>query len=164
MQMQQLMQNPLNMPYQSPPQVRPTQIEEEDDDVEVVPKTQPQPSKKKNTKGNGKKEDVAVKQQQRPWSKIKEETLAKAYIRSSRNPILGNNQLTDGFWQEILDIFHAMMEQGEYRTVDSIGSKWRKMNTVIQRFCGFYNKTLTNKPSGWNNENAFNEALRLYEK
>ncbi|KAM0064833.1 hypothetical protein Hdeb2414_s0003g00107711 [Helianthus debilis subsp. tardiflorus] len=62
MQMQQLMQNPLNMPYQPLPQARPTQIEEEDDDVEVVPETQPQPSKKKNTKGKGKKEDAAVKQ------------------------------------------------------------------------------------------------------
>ncbi|XP_022030275.1 uncharacterized protein LOC110931176 [Helianthus annuus] len=55
------------------------------------------------------------------------------------------------------------MEQGEYRTVDSIGFKWRKMNTLSQRFCGFYNTTLANKPSGWNNENVFNEALRLYE-
>ncbi|MFS7965949.1 hypothetical protein Hanom_Chr09g00768141 [Helianthus anomalus] len=80
MQMQQLMQNPLNMSYQPPPQARPTQIEEEDDDVEVVPETQPQPSKKKNTKGKGKKEDAAVKQQQRPWSKIEEEALAKAHI------------------------------------------------------------------------------------
>ncbi|XP_022001813.1 uncharacterized protein LOC110899218 [Helianthus annuus] len=37
------------------------------------------------------------------------------------------------------------------------------MNTLIQRFCGFYNTTLANKLSGWNNENVFNEALRLYE-
>ncbi|XP_022032224.1 uncharacterized protein LOC110933303 [Helianthus annuus] len=115
------------MPYQPPPQARLTQIEEEDDDVEVVPETQAEPSKKKNTKGKG------------------------------------NNQASDGFWQETLDIFHAIMEQGEYKTVDYIGSKWRKMNTLIQRFCGFYNTTLANKPSGWNNENVFNEALRLYE-
>ena len=70
------MQNPINMPYQPPPQARPTQIEEENDDVEVVPETQPQPSKKKNTKGKGKKEDIAAKQ--RPRSKIEEEALAKA--------------------------------------------------------------------------------------
>ncbi|MFS7925036.1 hypothetical protein Hanom_Chr04g00279661 [Helianthus anomalus] len=89
-QMQQLMQNPLNMPYQPQPQARPTQIEEEDDDVEVVPETQPQPSKKKNTKGKGKKEDTAAKQQ-RAWSKIEEAALAKAYIGSSKNPILGKN-------------------------------------------------------------------------
>ncbi|XP_022004086.1 uncharacterized protein LOC110901579 [Helianthus annuus] len=152
-QMQQLMQNPLNMPYQPLPQARPTQIEEEDEDVEVVPETQPEPSKKKNTKGKGKKEDAAAKQQQRPWSKIEEEALAKAYISSSTSPIIGNNQQSDGFWQEALDIFHAIMEQGEYRTVDSISPKWRKMNTLIQRFCGFYNTTLANKPSGWNNEN-----------
>ncbi|XP_022025006.1 uncharacterized protein LOC110925360 [Helianthus annuus] len=127
MQMQQLMQNPINMSYQPPPQARPTQIEEEDDDVEVVPETQPQTSKRKNTKEKG------------------------------------NNQSNDGFWQEILDIFHTFMEQGEYRNIDSIGSKWRKMNTVIQRFCGFYNQTLSNKPSGWNHENVFHEVMRLYE-
>ncbi|XP_022031812.1 uncharacterized protein LOC110932868 [Helianthus annuus] len=144
-QMQQLMQNPLNMPYQPPPQARPTQIEEQDDD------------------GKDKKEDVAAKQQQRPWPKIEEEALAKAHISSSTSPIISNNQQSDGFSQEALDIFHAIMEQGEYRTIDSISSKWRKMNTLIKRFCGFYNITLANKPSGWNHENVFNEALRLYE-
>ncbi|XP_035837106.1 uncharacterized protein LOC118485014 [Helianthus annuus] len=126
-QMHQLMQNPLNMPYQPPPQARPTQIEKEDEDVEVVSETQPEPSKKKNTKRKG------------------------------------NNQQSDEFWQEALDILHAIMEQGEYKTTDSISSKWRKMNTLIQRFCGFYNTTLANKPSWWNHENVFNEALRLYE-
>ncbi|XP_022020236.1 uncharacterized protein LOC110920326 [Helianthus annuus] len=150
-QMQQLMQNPLNMPYQPPPQAYPTQIEEQDDDVEVVPETQPEPSKKKNTKGKGKKEDAAAKQQQN-WTKIEEVALAKAYINYSTSPIIGNNQQSEGFWQ-----------QGEYRTIDSISSKWRKMNTLIQRFCGFYNTMLANKPSGWNHENVFNEALRLYD-
>ncbi|MFS7972180.1 hypothetical protein Hanom_Chr09g00841691 [Helianthus anomalus] len=89
MQMQQLMKNPLNMPYQPPPQARPTQIEEENDDVEAVQETQPQPSKKKKTKGKGKKEDAAGKQ--RPWSIIEDEALAKAWVASSRNPILGKN-------------------------------------------------------------------------
>ncbi|XP_021980719.1 uncharacterized protein LOC110876867 [Helianthus annuus] len=153
------------MPYQPPPQAPRTQIEEQDDDVEVVPETQetqPEPSKKKNKKGKGKKEDAAAKQKQQ-WTKIQEEALPKAYINSSTSPIIGNNQQSDSFWQEALDIFHGLMEQGEYRTIDSISSKWRKMNTLIQRFCGFYNTTLANKPSGWNHENVFNEAVHLYE-
>ncbi|KAJ0926104.1 putative glutathione transferase [Helianthus annuus] len=91
--------------------------------------------------------------------KFEEEALAKAYINSSTSPIVGNNQLSDSFWQEALDIFHGLMEQGEYRTIDSISSK----NTLINRFCGFYNTTRANKPSGWNHENVFNEAVRLYE-
>ncbi|MFS7959930.1 hypothetical protein Hanom_Chr08g00696911 [Helianthus anomalus] len=37
------------------------------------------------------------------------------------------------------------------------------MNTVIQRFCGFYNQTLSTKLSGWNHKNVFHEAMRLYE-
>ncbi|XP_022025026.1 uncharacterized protein LOC110925375 [Helianthus annuus] len=161
-QMQQLMQNPLNMPYQPTPQAPRTQIEEQDDDVEVVREMQPEPSKKKNKKGNGKKEDAAAKQQQQ-WTKNEEDALAKAYINSSTSPIIGNNQPGDSFWQEALDLFHRLMEQGEYRTIDSISSKCCKMNTLIQRFCGFYNTTLANKPSGWNHENAYNEAVRLYE-
>ncbi|XP_021971899.1 glutathione S-transferase T3-like [Helianthus annuus] len=164
--------NPYQMQQPNMPQAPQTQIEEQDDEIEVVPKTQPKPSKKKNKKGKGKKEDAPGKQMQQ-WTKIEEEALAKAYINSSTSPIVDkillflyyycNNQLSDSFWQETLDIFHGLMEQGEYRTIDSISSKWRKMNTLINRFCGFYNTTRANKPSGWNHENVFNEAVRLYE-
>ncbi|MFS7959602.1 putative glutathione transferase [Helianthus anomalus] len=165
MQMQQpnMSFNPYQMQQPNMPQAPQTQIEEQDDEIEVVQETQPEPSKKKNKKGKGKKEDAAGKQQQQ-WTKIEEEALAKAYINSSTSPIICNNHLSDSFWQEALDIFHGLMEQGEYRTIDSISSKWRKMNTLIQRFYGFYNTTHANKPSGWNHENVFNEAVRLYEK
>ncbi|KAJ0453751.1 putative glutathione transferase [Helianthus annuus] len=154
--------NPYQMQQPNMPQAPQTQIEEQDDEIEVVPETQPEPSKKKNKKGKGKKEDAPGKQMQQ-WTKIEEEALAKAFINSGTSPIVGNNQLSDSFWQEALDTFHGLMEQGEYRTIDSISSKWRKMNTLINRFCGFYNTTCANKPSGWNHENVFNEAVRLYE-
>ncbi|XP_022040950.1 uncharacterized protein LOC110943513 [Helianthus annuus] len=127
-QMQQLIQNPLNMSYQPTPQAPRTQIEEQDDDVEVVPETQPEPSKKKNKKGKGKKEDAAAKQQQQ-WTKIEEEALAKAYINTSTSPIIGNNQLCDSFWQEALDIFHGLMEQDEYRIIDENMKKKMKKKT-----------------------------------
>ncbi|KAF5798959.1 hypothetical protein HanXRQr2_Chr07g0299091 [Helianthus annuus] len=82
--------NPYQMQQPNMPQAPQTQIEEQDDEIEVVPETQPEPSKKKNKKGKGKKEDAPGKQMQQ-WTKIEEEALAKAYINSSTSPIVTIN-------------------------------------------------------------------------
>ncbi|XP_021984731.1 glutathione S-transferase T3-like [Helianthus annuus] len=98
-----------------------------------------------------------------PWSNIEEEALAKAWIRTSKCSIVGNNQTSYGFWKEILAKFLTIMEQGPYRDLDSVASKWRKMHTVVNRFCGYYNNLYTNRPSGWSDDVVFKEAMRRYE-
>ncbi|XP_035838703.1 uncharacterized protein LOC110909218 isoform X2 [Helianthus annuus] len=51
--------------------------------------------------------------------------------RSRRSKLLGppsfltgNNQPGDGFWSKVLTKFLAMMDQGPYRDIDSVSSKW----------------------------------------
>ncbi|KAJ0944188.1 putative glutathione transferase [Helianthus annuus] len=142
------------------PQPMPTQSEPEDD----VPETQPPKGKGKRNKGKQVVGDQPSKPKATKWTPIEEEALAKAFIGTSDNPLKGNNQSGEGFWSKVLAKFLALMDQGPYRDLDSVSSKWRKMNTSINRFCEEYNKLYTSdRRSGWNDEDVFKMALEKYK-
>ncbi|XP_035844087.1 uncharacterized protein LOC110932127 [Helianthus annuus] len=146
------------------PQPIPTQSEPEDD-VEIVPETQPPKGKGKRNKGKQVVGDQPSKPKATKWTPIEEEALAKAFIGTSDNPTKGNNQSGEGFWSKVLVKFLVFMDQGPYRDVDSVSSKWRKMNSSINRFCEEYNKLYTcDRRSGWNDEDVFKMALEKYKE
>ncbi|XP_035841392.1 uncharacterized protein LOC110933348 [Helianthus annuus] len=106
---------------------QPFQQSEPEDDVEVVPETQPPKGKEKRNKGN--------------------------------------NQSGEGFWSKVLAKFLVLMDQGPYRDIDSVSSKWRKMNSSINRFCEEYNKLyISDRRSGWSDDYVFKKALDKYKQ
>ncbi|MFS7976914.1 hypothetical protein Hanom_Chr10g00897941 [Helianthus anomalus] len=72
--------NPTPPVQPQPIPTQPVQQSEPDDDVEVVPETQPPKQKGKRKKG---KQVVGDKPKAKPWTPIEEEALAKAYIGTS---------------------------------------------------------------------------------
>ncbi|XP_022007799.1 sporozoite surface protein 2-like [Helianthus annuus] len=70
------------------PQPIPTQSEPEDD-VEIVPETQPPKGKGKRNKGKQVVGDQPSKPKATKWTPIEEEALAKAFIGTSDNPTKG---------------------------------------------------------------------------
>ncbi|KAJ0432571.1 hypothetical protein HanIR_Chr17g0860701 [Helianthus annuus] len=131
-----MMRNAFNIqpvqPFQ--PELNPTQPtrSKPDEDVEVVPETQPQ-------KGKQVVGEQPSKPKAKPWTQLEEEALAKAYVGTSTHPIKGNNQTSEGFLKAVLAKFLELMDQGPYRDIDSVSSKWRKMSGFVNRFCEEYN-------------------------
>ncbi|KAF5795099.1 putative glutathione transferase [Helianthus annuus] len=147
------------------------------------PTSQPQPSiqldddappkelkRKKNT-GKGKavetEPDTAKKSgsraKARTWTKVEEEALAIAYVKSSTCPIVGNNQTGSSFWKACTDRFNELMGQGAIRILDSVSGKWRKMNKCVNDFIGIYNPLYINRPSGSSAEDVLNLAMAKWE-
>ncbi|XP_021975062.1 uncharacterized protein LOC110870167 [Helianthus annuus] len=152
-------------PVQPQPIPTPPVQSDPEDDVEIVPETQPPKGKGKRNKGKQVAGDQASKPKAIKWTPIEEEALAKAFIGTSDNPVKGNNQPGDGFWSKVLTKFLAMMDQGPYRDIDSVSSKWRKLNSTVNRFCEEYNKLYTSdRRSGWNDEDVFKMALEKYKQ
>ncbi|KAJ0753217.1 putative glutathione transferase [Helianthus annuus] len=152
-------------PVQPQPIPTPPVQSEPEDDVEIVPETQPPKGKGKRNKGKQVVGDQTSKPKAIKWTPIEEEALAKAFIGTSDNPVKGNNQPGDGFWSKVLTKFLAMMDQGPYRDIDSVSSKWRKLNSTVNRFCEEYNKLYTSdRRSGWNDEDVFKMALEKYKQ
>ncbi|XP_035843466.1 uncharacterized protein LOC118490199 [Helianthus annuus] len=119
-------------------------------------------SAKKNT-GKGKAVETAPKSgsraKPRQWTKVEEEALAIAYVKSSTCPIVGNNQTGTNFWKATTERFNGIMDQGPMRDIDSVSNKWRKMNKTINEFCGYCNQIYTNPLSESNDEDILNLAL-----
>ncbi|XP_022020012.1 uncharacterized protein LOC110920084 [Helianthus annuus] len=77
---------------------------------------------------------------------------------------IGNNQTGEGFWKSVLAKFLKLMEQGPYRDLDSVSSKWRKMNGSVNKFSEEYNKIYTSgHRSGMSDEDVFKKALENYK-
>ncbi|MFS7973069.1 putative glutathione transferase [Helianthus anomalus] len=56
------------------------------------------------------------------------------------------------------------MDQGSYRDIDSVSSKWRKMNGFVNKFCDEYNKIYSSgRRSGMSDEDVFKKALEMYK-
>ncbi|XP_021986679.1 glutathione S-transferase T3-like [Helianthus annuus] len=129
----------------------------------------PRPNRKQTNKRK-KGKQVAGEQSQpskpkpKQWTQLEEEALAKAYIGSSTHPIKGHNQTGGGFWKSVLAMFLELMEQGPYRDVDSVSSKWRKMSGFVNKFSEEYNKIYSSgRRSGMSDEDVFIKALKNYK-
>ncbi|XP_022027218.1 sporozoite surface protein 2-like [Helianthus annuus] len=111
-----------------PNPMQPVQPQSEpDQDVKVVPETQPQKEKGKRRKGN--------------------------------------NQTGDVFWKAVLAKFLGLMDQGPYRDIDSVSSKWQKMNGFVNKFCEEYNKIYSSgRRSDMSDEDVFKKALEKYKE
>ncbi|KAM0031089.1 putative glutathione transferase [Helianthus debilis subsp. tardiflorus] len=56
------------------------------------------------------------------------------------------------------------MDQGPYRDIDSVSSKWRKLNSSVNRFCEEYNKIYTSGGrSGMSDDDVFKQAFDKYK-
>ncbi|XP_022030332.1 uncharacterized protein LOC110931238 [Helianthus annuus] len=76
----------------------------------------------------------------------------------------GNNQTGEGFWKPVLAKFLELMDQGTYRDIDSVSSKWRKMSGFVNRFSEEYNKIYSSgRRSGMSDEDVFKKALDVYK-
>ncbi|XP_021995776.1 uncharacterized protein LOC110892954 [Helianthus annuus] len=89
--------------------------------------------------------------------------LARVWSNNSTCPIVGNNQKSDGFWKEVCNKFHALMQKEPYRGVNSMGSKHREMNRKISVFCGHYNNAYSNRLSGASDESVSATAMAKYQ-
>ncbi|XP_021991355.1 glutathione S-transferase T3-like [Helianthus annuus] len=129
--------------------------------------------KKKKKKNTGKGKAVETEPETGPksgsrakprqWTKVEEEALALAFVKSSTYPIVGNNQTGTSFWKATTERFNGIMGQGPMRDLNSVSGKWRKMNKTINEFCGYYNQIYTNPPSGSNDEDILNLALAKWD-
>ncbi|KAJ0557547.1 hypothetical protein HanIR_Chr07g0326381 [Helianthus annuus] len=78
--------NPTPPVQPQPIPTQPVQQSEPDDDIEVVPETQPSKEKGKWKKGKQVVGEQLSKPKSTKWTPIEEEALAKAYIDTSTHP------------------------------------------------------------------------------
>ena len=77
---------------------------------------------------------------------------------------IGNNQTGEGFWKQVLPKFLDLMGQGPYRDLDSVSSKWRKMQPKLNRFSEIHNRLSTSsRRSGMSDDDVFKAAMDKFQ-
>ncbi|KAF0765324.1 hypothetical protein AaE_002991, partial [Aphanomyces astaci] len=96
----------------------------------------------------------------RNYLPAEQETLCRAWLQVSLDPIVGNDQKSSNFYDKVAEIFN---KEHEYvRFLNSI--HWRDtIQKQVSLFCGAYKKAVHNPPSGTNGIDHMRTALELYK-
>ncbi|XP_022031267.1 glutathione S-transferase T3-like [Helianthus annuus] len=99
-------------PVQPQPIPTPPVQSEPEDDVEIVPETQPPKGKGKRNKGKQVAGDQASKPKAIKWTPIEEEALAKAFLGTSDNPWRKLNSAINRFCEEYNKLYTSDRRSG----------------------------------------------------
>ncbi|KAL8206003.1 hypothetical protein R6Q57_009554 [Mikania cordata] len=107
------------------------------------------------------KKPIGKKAPAKRWSDEEEVALARSCLTISENPDVGNAQKMDGFYRNVTDHFHHLMND-KSRTV-LIYSKWKDMNSSMKKWNGFYQQASINRKSGKGDEQVLKKAMKNYK-
>jgi len=80
---------------------------------------------------------------------VKEDMLlVSAWLNVSLDPVVGSNQSRDAFWKRIEAYYHSNKDFPSTRNKKSMQGRWSTINTMVQKFCGYYAQAVRAKKSG----------------
>nr|XP_043630374.1 glutathione S-transferase T3-like [Erigeron canadensis] len=137
-------------------------------DFETVQETQvpipdPAPTRKKRSHANKNPDEPQEKPNQINWSREEQMALARAWLEVTEDPLVANYQRETKYWSQIREIFHRIMNKGEYRMQDSINSKFRKLRLQISKFHAIYTHWTNRHVSGVTEADIQSNALAEYK-
>ena len=113
------------------------------------------------------KEEKASKR--RMWTEEEDEALCKAFVNVTTDPIVGNQQKGDVFWQRVQKKMYEVIEHAEvadttnpwpYKSVESRLSKTIGKQTTL--FNTYYLQMKKEHPSGWTEQMLIDAATTLF--
>ncbi|XP_022003688.1 uncharacterized protein LOC110901151 [Helianthus annuus] len=96
------------------------------------------------------------------WTSNQEKLLAKAYVHCTLNKRKGNQQKSDGFWNQVLKHFNQTVG-GSNRNHHQVQSKWMAMQTKLNTFNGLYHQADRLRPSGCDDAFVMKQTLKDYK-
>ncbi|KAF8090282.1 hypothetical protein N665_0480s0004 [Sinapis alba] len=66
--------------------------------------------------------------------------LISSWLNTSKDPLVGNEQLSDSFWKRIAAYFAASPKigVGEHMEHDNCKQRWHRINDLVSKLCGAY--------------------------
>ena len=101
------------------------------------------------------------------WTQQEDETLCRAWLAASEDPITGTGQKKDTFWSSILRNFNSLLPADlspTDRSISSMQSRWAQINKDVTKFNALYSQVTSILRSGWASEMYLDEALKLFKE
>lgn len=102
--------------------------------------------------------------ERRTWSSSDDILLISAWLNTSKDPIVGNEQKSDAFWKRIAAYYSASPKVSgcEKREASGCKNRWQKINDGVSKFCGAYDAATRAKTSGQNEDDVIKHAHDIF--
>ncbi|XP_024006278.1 glutathione S-transferase T3-like [Eutrema salsugineum] len=109
-------------------------------------------------------ETTAQRVDRRTWAPNEDVLLISAWLNTSKDPVVANEQKSGTFWKRIA-IYYAEFREpsmGAPREAGQCKQWWHKINDLVCKFCGAYDAATRDKTSGMNENDVIKMAHQIY--
>nr|VDD36567.1 unnamed protein product [Brassica oleracea] len=109
-------------------------------------------------------ESLAARRERRTWTPIDDLGLISAWLNTSKDPVVGNEQRCGTFWKRIAAYFAASpkVAGSEHREPSNCKQRWQKINDTVNKFCGAFEAASRDKSSGQNETDVLKLAHEIF--
>lgn len=97
------------------------------------------------------------------WSKESTILLISAWLNTSKDAVVGNDQTSSRFWERISEYYNTNKKYGPTRSGKQCKDHWNKINQKVARFNGCYTRVQQARHSGWSDEQILENAHLMYK-
>ncbi|XP_048625614.1 glutathione S-transferase T3-like [Brassica napus] len=107
---------------------------------------------------------VVEGKERRAWTPADDILLISAWLNTSKDPVVGNEQRSGAFWKRIAAYFAASQkaEGSKPRESTHYKQRWQKINDLVCKFCGSYEAATREKTSGQNETDVLKKAHEIF--
>lgn len=95
------------------------------------------------------------------WTPADDEVLISAWLNTSKDCIVGNDQKSGTFWARVGEYFYGAAN-GEKRAHLGYKQRWHKINDLVNKFCGSFAAAERKMSSGQNDNDVLKVAHDIY--
>ena len=102
--------------------------------------------------------------ERRKWSPKEDKILIGAWLNTSKDVVVSNEQKADAFWKRIVDYYNAspLLVGTAPRELGQCKQRWARINEGVCKFVGCYDAALRCQSSGQNEDDVMKAALDFY--
>ena len=110
------------------------------------------------------KDSPTQRKERKKWSPSDDLVLIIAWLNTSKDQVVGNEQKACAFWKHIAAYYAASpkVERGEQREHIQCKQRWQKMNDLVCKFCGSYAAATRQKTSGQSESDVVKLAHEIF--
>ena len=108
-------------------------------------------------------DEISVKER-RKWSPKEDIILIGAWLNTSKDPIVSNEQKAGAFWKKIVEYYNSspLLVGTTTREHGQCKQRWARINDLVCKFVGCYEMALRKQRSGKNDNDVMKAALDIF--
>ena len=104
------------------------------------------------------------RKERKKWSPSDDVVLISAWLKTSKDPVVGNEHKECAFWKRIADNFASSpkVERGGAREAIPCKQRWQKMNDLVCKFSGAYAAATRHKTNVQSESDVVKMAHKIF--